>query len=197
MAHKIQRYGWVPDLPDLRDQLYSAPVAALQAMQPAMDLTSTVSAGLRPGPVGQLHRQRHRRRPSSSSCSNRSCPISCPPGCSSTTMSAHGGHRRLGQRRADSRWHQVRGQTGRVPRTRVALRHCPVQDQAAQALLRRGAQTQGDRCISASRRRSTRSKAASPRAIRLCLASPSMTASRSPAVRKVRPCADARHRERR
>ena len=40
MPHKIQRYGWVPDLPDLRDQLYSAPVAALQAMLPAMDLTS-------------------------------------------------------------------------------------------------------------------------------------------------------------
>ena len=40
MAHKIQRYGWVPDLPDLPDQLYSAPVAALQAMRPALDLTS-------------------------------------------------------------------------------------------------------------------------------------------------------------
>ena len=40
MAHKIQRYGWVPDLPDQRDQLYSAPVAALKAMPPTTDLTS-------------------------------------------------------------------------------------------------------------------------------------------------------------
>ena len=40
MACKIQRYGWVPDLPDLRDQLYSAPVAALQTMLPQVDLTS-------------------------------------------------------------------------------------------------------------------------------------------------------------
>ena len=39
MAHKIQRYGWVPDLPDHRDQLYSAPVVALQAMPPKLDLT--------------------------------------------------------------------------------------------------------------------------------------------------------------
>jgi C1A family cysteine protease len=40
MPHKIQRYGWVPDLPDHRDQLYSAPVTALKTMLPAMDLTS-------------------------------------------------------------------------------------------------------------------------------------------------------------
>jgi C1A family cysteine protease len=40
MPHKIQRYGWVPDLPDHRDQLYSAPVAALRAMPPKADLTA-------------------------------------------------------------------------------------------------------------------------------------------------------------
>jgi C1A family cysteine protease len=40
MQRKIQRYGWVPDLPDHRDQLYSAPVAALRAMPPKVDLTS-------------------------------------------------------------------------------------------------------------------------------------------------------------
>jgi C1A family cysteine protease len=39
MAHKIQRYGWIPDLPDHRDQMYSAPVAALQALPPKADLT--------------------------------------------------------------------------------------------------------------------------------------------------------------
>ena len=39
MPHKIQRYGWVPDLPDHRDQLYSAPVAALRAMPAKADLT--------------------------------------------------------------------------------------------------------------------------------------------------------------
>jgi C1A family cysteine protease len=40
MAHKIQRYGWIPDLPDHRDQMYSAPVAALQALPIKADLTS-------------------------------------------------------------------------------------------------------------------------------------------------------------
>lgn len=36
---KIQRYGWVRDLPDHRDQLYSAPVTALQALPPQVNLT--------------------------------------------------------------------------------------------------------------------------------------------------------------
>ena len=37
-TRKIQRYGWIPDLPDHRDHLYAAPVMAL-AKQPAkMDL---------------------------------------------------------------------------------------------------------------------------------------------------------------
>jgi len=40
MQRKIQRYGWNPDLPDHRDQLYSAPVAALRAMAPKVDLTA-------------------------------------------------------------------------------------------------------------------------------------------------------------
>ncbi len=39
MPHKIQRYGWIPDLPDQRDHLYSAPLAALQAMPRKVDLT--------------------------------------------------------------------------------------------------------------------------------------------------------------
>jgi len=39
MAHKIQRYGWIPDLPDHRDQLYSAPVVALKTLARKVDLT--------------------------------------------------------------------------------------------------------------------------------------------------------------
>src|SRR5271155_4239647 len=35
MAHK---YGWVRDLPDQRDFLYSAPVANMAALPPKMDL---------------------------------------------------------------------------------------------------------------------------------------------------------------
>lgn len=40
MAYKIQRYGWVRDLPDHRDHLYSAPVVALQTMPGKFDLIS-------------------------------------------------------------------------------------------------------------------------------------------------------------
>ncbi len=38
MPHKIQRYGWIPDLPDHRDLLYSAPVTALQTFAVRVDL---------------------------------------------------------------------------------------------------------------------------------------------------------------
>src|SRR5579872_1370158 len=37
-TRKIQRYGWVPDLPDQRDHLYAAPVEMLAQLPPAADL---------------------------------------------------------------------------------------------------------------------------------------------------------------
>ena len=40
MAHTIKRFGWIPDLPDARDQLYSAPLATLQKLPPRVDLTA-------------------------------------------------------------------------------------------------------------------------------------------------------------
>jgi C1A family cysteine protease len=40
MAYKIQRYGWVPDLPDARDHLYAAPTAMLKKLPAAVDLRS-------------------------------------------------------------------------------------------------------------------------------------------------------------
>jgi C1A family cysteine protease len=38
MARKIQRYGWIPDLPDHRDLLYAAPQVFLQILPPSVDL---------------------------------------------------------------------------------------------------------------------------------------------------------------
>lgn len=35
---KIARYGWMPDLPDHRDLLYAAPLTALKALPPKVDL---------------------------------------------------------------------------------------------------------------------------------------------------------------
>jgi len=40
MAHTIKRFGWIPDLPDARDQLYAAPLATLQQLPPKVDLTA-------------------------------------------------------------------------------------------------------------------------------------------------------------
>jgi C1A family cysteine protease len=36
--HKVKKYGWVPDLPDARDHLYSAPHAVLTKLPPKIDL---------------------------------------------------------------------------------------------------------------------------------------------------------------
>jgi hypothetical protein len=38
MKRRIGGLGWVRDLPDPRDHVYSAPLAALQALPPAVDL---------------------------------------------------------------------------------------------------------------------------------------------------------------
>jgi C1A family cysteine protease len=40
MAYMTKRFGWLRDLPDHRDHLYSAPQAALAAMPPKVDLRS-------------------------------------------------------------------------------------------------------------------------------------------------------------
>ncbi|MEO9320312.1 MAG: C1 family peptidase [Nitrososphaera sp.] len=39
MSYKIQKYGWIPDLPDHRDFMYSAPPAVLQKLPDSVDLT--------------------------------------------------------------------------------------------------------------------------------------------------------------
>jgi C1A family cysteine protease len=36
---RIKRYGWIPDLPDRRDYLFSTPKATLRALPPRVDLT--------------------------------------------------------------------------------------------------------------------------------------------------------------
>ncbi len=36
----VQWYGWVPDLPDHRDHIYSAPIARAEALPPSVDLRS-------------------------------------------------------------------------------------------------------------------------------------------------------------
>ena len=40
MSRQIQRYGWIPDLPDQRDYLYSAPTHVLNVLPTSVDLRS-------------------------------------------------------------------------------------------------------------------------------------------------------------
>ena len=40
LSLKIQRYGWLPDLPDRRDALYAAPPDVVKTLPPSVDLTS-------------------------------------------------------------------------------------------------------------------------------------------------------------
>jgi C1A family cysteine protease len=46
------RYGWVPDLPDARDQVYSAPHVAATKLPPSVDLTPTMPAVYDQGQLG-------------------------------------------------------------------------------------------------------------------------------------------------
>lgn len=38
--YQVKRYGWVPDLPDARDHLYSAPISRIGPLPPKVDLRS-------------------------------------------------------------------------------------------------------------------------------------------------------------
>jgi C1A family cysteine protease len=37
-SHKIQKFGWIPDLPDIRDHIYSVPMPTLSTLPPSVDL---------------------------------------------------------------------------------------------------------------------------------------------------------------
>jgi C1A family cysteine protease len=50
--HKIARFGWVPDLPDARDHLYSAPITAIGPLPPKVDLRSKCPPVYNQGQLG-------------------------------------------------------------------------------------------------------------------------------------------------
>jgi len=52
MPRKVKRYGWIPDLPDVRDHMYSAPAPTLEALPPTVDLRKRCPAVLNQGPLG-------------------------------------------------------------------------------------------------------------------------------------------------
>jgi C1A family cysteine protease len=52
MPRKIQRYGWVRDLPDKRDYRFSAPLTVTAALPPGVDLTSACPAVYDQGQLG-------------------------------------------------------------------------------------------------------------------------------------------------
>jgi C1A family cysteine protease len=50
--HTIQKFGWIPDLPDFRDHLYSAPQATMSALPPKVDLQAQCPAVYDQGQLG-------------------------------------------------------------------------------------------------------------------------------------------------
>ena len=52
MSFKVSRYGWLPDLPDHRDQLYGAPVELAGALPSAVDLRPQCPAVYDQGQLG-------------------------------------------------------------------------------------------------------------------------------------------------
>jgi C1A family cysteine protease len=52
MPRQVERYGWIPDLPDGRDRLYSAPLPTLMALPPSADLRPQCPPVLDQGQLG-------------------------------------------------------------------------------------------------------------------------------------------------
>jgi len=52
MPRRIKKFGWVPDLPDARDHVYSAPIPLLGAMPASIDLRSSCPPVLDQGQLG-------------------------------------------------------------------------------------------------------------------------------------------------
>lgn len=50
--HKLQKYGWIPDLPDTRDYLYAAPPAVLMSLPKKVDLRLACPAIYNQGSLG-------------------------------------------------------------------------------------------------------------------------------------------------
>ena len=51
-TQRIQRYGWIPDLPDQRDHLYAAPVVHVAKLPPKVDLRRKCPAPYDQGQLG-------------------------------------------------------------------------------------------------------------------------------------------------
>ena len=52
MPRRIRRFGWIPDLPDIRDHLYSAPQPTLEALPARVDLRPQCPPVLNQGRLG-------------------------------------------------------------------------------------------------------------------------------------------------
>ena len=52
MTRKIQRYGWIPDLPDHRDHLFAAPAQVMSSLPTNVDLRSQCPAPYDQGQLG-------------------------------------------------------------------------------------------------------------------------------------------------
>ena len=52
VTRRIARYGWVADLPDARDHLYSAPHIALASLPPSVDLSGGLPPAYDQGQIG-------------------------------------------------------------------------------------------------------------------------------------------------
>ena len=140
---KIQHYGWVPQLPDLRD--------AQLKIQAVTSLPSSVDLSTKPDmpPVydqGQL-----------GSCTGNAIAGAVDYDNHKITGKfltparlsiyyrerRHRGHGRRRRRRPDSRWHQVGQPAGSLPRDRLAVRHRDLRQEAAEKGLHRRPQGPG------------------------------------------------------
>ena len=87
-SRRIQRYGWVPDLPDARDFMYAAPEAVLADLPKSVDLRPDCPPVYDQGQLGSCTANGIGAAFEFDAAQGAAGRTSCPPGCSSTTTSA-------------------------------------------------------------------------------------------------------------
>jgi C1A family cysteine protease len=126
----VKRYGWTPDLPDRRDRMYSAPMRALAALTPSVDLRPGCPLVVDQGELGSCTANAIAGALQFNQMKQKLADVFRRRGCSSTTTSVME-HTQRGRRRDDSRQHQSRAKEG-APHEPLAMRHCGVQGPEAE-----------------------------------------------------------------
>lgn len=142
MPFRVSRFDWLPDLPDHRDRLYTAPVAVVGVLPAEVDLLPHCPPVYDQGQPGSCTAYAIAGATESGRVKQElaSYTVTIVPLQQRTGYRTFGG---CGQRCASPRWHQERRPSGRLPGNGMAVCRRPIQSRAAEQVLRGRLPTRG------------------------------------------------------